>query len=51
MLGERGEQGGGLSSLGMLGERETERIDWGMCEQFGNAGEKEWEEEWKDREG
>jgi hypothetical protein len=38
--------------LGMLGERERERqrIDWVCVSSLGMLGEKEWEEEWKDRE-
>jgi hypothetical protein len=35
----------------MLGERETERIDWVCVRSLGMLGEKEGEEEWKDREG
>jgi hypothetical protein len=37
----------------MLGERETERerIDCVCVSTLGMLGEKEWEEEWKDREG
>jgi hypothetical protein len=54
---ERGEGGAVLvcwvSSLGMLGERETERerMDWVCVSSLGMLGEKEWEGEWKDREG
>jgi hypothetical protein len=37
----------------MLGERERERerIDRVSVSSLGMLGEKEWEEEWKDREG
>jgi hypothetical protein len=38
-----------VSSLGMLVE--IERIDWVCASSLGMLGEKEWEEEWKDREG
>jgi hypothetical protein len=36
----------------MLGERERERqrIDWVCVSSLGMLGQKEWEEEWKDRE-
>jgi hypothetical protein len=43
-----------VSSLVMLvreKERERERIDLVCVSSLGRLGEKEWEEEWKDREG
>jgi hypothetical protein len=32
-------------------ERERKRIDWVWVSSLGMLGEKEWEKEWKDREG
>jgi hypothetical protein len=31
--------------------RERDRIDWARVSSLGMLGEKEWEEEWNDREG